>query len=93
MGVLEKYFDGEVFRIVELWTDPERRGKGLGRRLLEEMKRWVGTQDGARMYLITMKTAETVGFYERCGFTEDGGMCVMNLAEGTADISADTKGE
>lgn len=84
MGVMEKYFDGDVFRIIELWTDPDHRGEGLGRRLLEEMKSWVFGNGGVRLYLITLKTTETVGFYEHCGFAVDKGMCVMSLADDNA---------
>ena len=32
---------------------------------------------GGNVYLITKKTPETVGFYEKCGFSADGGMFVM----------------
>ena len=69
----EGYYNGEVCRIIELWTDPEHRGKGLGRQLIEEVRK----HSGCGIYLITKKTPETVGFYEKCGFAADEGMCVM----------------
>lgn len=48
------------------------------------MKSWVFGNGGVRLYLITLKTTETVGFYEHCGFAVDKGMCVMSLADDNA---------
>ena len=69
----EFYYDGVVCRIIELWTDPAYRGRGIGRRLIEEVRR----SAGGNVYLITKKTPETVGFYGKCGFSANGSMCVM----------------
>ena len=74
MGETEHYFDGKVFRIIELWTDTSCRGRGIGRRLIEEVR----TNDCGNVYLITKNTPETVGFYKKCGFVTDGDMCVMH---------------
>ena len=69
----EQYYDGEVCRIIELWTDPAHRGKGYGRALIEQVKK----RSSGGIYLMTKRTPETVGFYEKCGFSVDGSMCVM----------------
>ena len=74
MGETEHYFDGKVFRIIELWTDPSCRGRGIGRGLIEAVR----NNDCGNVYLITKNTPETVGFYRKCGFDIDGGMCVMH---------------
>ena len=41
------------------------------------MRSAAGRYEGGNVYLITKKTPETVGFYEKCGFSADDGMCVM----------------
>ena len=41
------------------------------------MRSAAGRYEGGNVYLITEKTPETVDFYEKCGFSADDGMCVM----------------
>ncbi len=50
------------------------RGKGLGRRLLNEVERRVAQAGGRRLYIETSSRPDydpTRKFYERCGYTEE----------------------
>ena len=79
MGRFEKYFDGDVFQLVELWVQPEFQGKGCAKQLLERMRSDMKELDVKRIYLLTMHGDSTEGFYKHNGFITDNGMCVMNL--------------
>ena len=51
-----------------------QRGKGLGRKLLEEAERLIAAAGGHRVYIETSNRAQylpTRGFYERCGYHEE----------------------
>lgn len=82
MGRSEKYYDKMVFQIVELWVEPRIQGHGWGKRLLDELRHFLLTVGVNRLYLITMHGESTEGFYEKCGFTTQEAMCLMQLEQG-----------
>lgn len=56
-----------------MWVDPPARGRGLGRRLVEEVASWATDRGAARLRLgVVDRAPEAVAFYERLGFTHTG---------------------
>ena len=76
LGRSEHYFDRKAFQIVELWIEPEAQRQGIGQALLDTLK---ADKPEERLYLITMKTDQTEGFYEKNGFVVQDGLCVMQM--------------
>ena len=79
LGRTEHYFDGDCFQIVELWVESCVQKQGFGNKLLDALIAALREQNVRRLYLITMRGEATEGFYQKCGFTTQEGMCVMQL--------------
>ena len=79
LGAGEQYFDGFVFRIIELWTSPEFRRKGCGRALVNELLAHLKECGYKRVYLLTMRDESTLGFYQSLGFNVDENMCMTGF--------------
>ena len=79
LGRSEHYFDGDCFQIIELWVEPRAQKQGWGKKLLDELTAILKSRNICRLYLITMRGEATEGFYQKCGFTTQEGMCVMQL--------------
>lgn len=80
LGAGEQYFDGKVFRVIELWTDNAHKRKGYARALMTELADKLREKGYKRIYLLTMRDTSTLGFYESCGFEINENMTVLDLA-------------
>ena len=80
IGAGEQYFDGMVFRVIELWTDNDYKRQGHARALMTELCRILKAENYKRIYLLTMKDTSTLGFYQSCGFETDDNMTVLDIA-------------
>ncbi len=65
------------------YVDPERRGRGLGRRLLARAEQAARERGCVGVYLDTFEESAAV-FYERCGFVRHGR--IENFPVGAARI-------
>ena len=75
--------NAHVLGIKGLVVDPSRRGRGLGRSLVDAAVREAGSR-GARRLTLRMLGPNTVarGLYEACGFTVEGVLREEFLLEG-----------
>jgi GNAT superfamily N-acetyltransferase len=56
-----------------MWIEPPARGRGLGRRLVDEVAGWATDRGARRLRLGVVGAApEVVAFYERLGFAPTG---------------------
>lgn len=55
-----------VFQVVDIAVAPEYQGRGLGRRVMEELVSWLDTNAPPSAYINLI--ASEPGFYERFGF-------------------------
>jgi ribosomal protein S18 acetylase RimI-like enzyme len=61
--------DGHRGWIYYLATDPHRRRRGIGRKLVEAAQAWLKTREIPKLQLIIRETnTDVVRFYERIGF-------------------------
>ncbi|SCX91393.1 GNAT family N-acetyltransferase [Desulfoluna spongiiphila] len=72
---LESRFQSDVngFEIEKLYVHSPFQGRGIGRKLLAEIKE----QFGDRFWLYTWVRNKSVGFYEKCGFKNIGSYSFM----------------
>ncbi len=65
-----KFFDNFA-EVKRMWVDPERRGEGLGRRILEELENVAAEAGYSRIRLDTHDSLdEAKGLYLRAGYRE-----------------------
>ena len=69
VGIARIVGDGRiVFFIKDVVVDPERKGQGLGRMLMESMLAYIRQNACQNAYVGLMATPGTEGFYEHFGF-------------------------
>jgi GNAT superfamily N-acetyltransferase len=65
--------DAELFHVYSMWVAPERRGTGLGARLLSELEAWFVTAGGREAELSVTNAAPVAArLYARAGYEPDG---------------------
>jgi GNAT superfamily N-acetyltransferase len=76
VGLVSAFRDEEaanVFEVVGMWVAPEARGRGVGRRLLEEIETWIASCGGIEVRLAVTNVATAArGLYESVGYVPDG---------------------
>jgi GNAT superfamily N-acetyltransferase len=76
IGLVSAFRDeeaAEVFEIVGMWVAPEARGRGLGRRLLDEIEDWIQGCGGVEIRLsVTNVAIAARRLYEAAGYEPDG---------------------
>lgn len=78
MGRGQQYFDGVHFEILEFCVSRDMQGQGIGGRMLNEFTEYLHEQGICNIYLLTMKGANTEGFYQKNGFKTNQDMCLMS---------------
>lgn len=68
LGNHEYYYDGMHFNIKEFCVDHSKKGKGIGRKLLEEFTIRLKDMGIDNIYLWTSRTDMTEGFYKKNGY-------------------------
>jgi ribosomal protein S18 acetylase RimI-like enzyme len=59
--------------VYAMWVQPDARGAGVGRALLDEVETWARDRGSERLRLDVTETNEAARrFYEACGFRETG---------------------
>jgi GNAT superfamily N-acetyltransferase len=71
MGAGYGYEPGRLM-VVAMWTAPAWRGRGIGRRILDEVVAWGLTQDLSVDLWVEDRNVAARTFYERYGFVADG---------------------
>ena len=76
LGLVSAFRDDaerEVFDVFGMWVAPAVRRTGLGRRLLEEIERWIAASGGTEVRLsVTNAATPAQRLYESAGYEPDG---------------------
>ena len=71
-GFLDEH-DVDKVHLISMWVAPPHRGKGVGRILVDEIRRWAEGRGGRVLRLtVTSNNDLAVQFYERNGFKKTG---------------------
>lgn len=74
---------GLFFQVVDVAVLPEHQKKGLGARIIQALKSWLGEHAPSGAYVQLIADEGTTGFYEKYGFRvrmpEDSGMSFMTM--------------
>lgn len=66
-----KEFEADVLEVKRMYTVPERRGRGLGGRLLHELEQWAAEDGYATIVLETgRRQPEAIGMYTKQGYLQ-----------------------
>jgi ribosomal protein S18 acetylase RimI-like enzyme len=68
LGWKERWVQGWVFHIKEMCVAEQRRGRGIGSRLLSELEQLFSAEGVKSAYLETGNVAPARGFYEKRGY-------------------------
>jgi ribosomal protein S18 acetylase RimI-like enzyme len=73
-GMLDTAHPEGVADLISVWVDPDYRGRGLGRRLVEQVAAWARGRAVRRLELwVTEGNTAAIELYSRCGFRVIGG--------------------
>lgn len=69
-GCFRPMADTDAIEIKRMFVEPPLRGKGVAKRILQELEHWAG-EDGFLMARLEtgIKQPEAIGLYERMGYT------------------------
>jgi ribosomal protein S18 acetylase RimI-like enzyme len=70
VGIAGAFREGSICNVISMWTDPQRRGGGIGRALLEAAVTFAG--DGEIVLSVTEGNDAARRLYERFGFVATG---------------------
>lgn len=80
--------DPALFHVYAMWVAPEARGRGLGRRLLDELESWMRLSGGKTSHLsVTTEAAAAHRLYESAGYVPDGEVEESRHTPGVLHIS------
>ena len=77
IGNIETYFLGDHYYLKELFVDPKAQGKGIGQQIMKRVKAELAGLEVPMISLYTMNEGPQVTFYEKQGFQQVAGMCMM----------------
>lgn len=78
LGNHEYYYDGMHFQIKEFCVDDSLRGQGIGSKLFEEFLNRLKQRQIQKVYLLTLKSNVTEGFYLKKGFEANKNIILMD---------------
>ena len=73
-----KPFRGRLdFEILELFVLPDFQGKGLGRKLVEELEQSLTSDEHGVVHLLTSRDSSSEKFYEKLNYERNDRLCFM----------------
>lgn len=73
VGIVAGFRDGDLVELVSMWTGPEARRRGVGRRLVDAVVGWAGASGATRVELwVTRGNDDAQRLYAAAGFTVTG---------------------
>lgn len=69
-GVIARTWTQRLVQLRQMWIEDDHAGRGLGRRLLEDVARRLETEGAEQLILHARQPV--LGFYRKCGFREEG---------------------
>lgn len=78
VGCFQQWFDGKVYEIKELYAQKERRGQGLGTKIISELSLRLEEKDVNSIWLITAEGDKTEKFYINNGYKKAEKMILMS---------------
>lgn len=73
---------GDYGLLDDMFVDPELRGRGIGRQLMDELKQQLAQRKVIAIALFTQGNSRAAGFYRTYGFQEDPNLRFMLLGLG-----------
>ena len=90
-GIVAAYRDDaevHLYHVIAMWVDPESRGRGLGRQLLQAIEDWIVESRGTSVQLEVADAAEAASrLYESAGYMPDGQQSPSPHTSGVTHIS------
>ncbi len=77
LGYQEQWFDGVQFYLKEMFVHPTFQRRGIGTRMLQELKGTLGDRGVRKIYLLTERDGAAAGFYGAQGFYTSPRMAMM----------------
>jgi ribosomal protein S18 acetylase RimI-like enzyme len=72
-GFLEETEEGSSVELLSMWVEPSYRGRGLGRRLVEQVMTWARARGAGGVGLwVTESNTAAITLYRRCSFARTG---------------------
>jgi ribosomal protein S18 acetylase RimI-like enzyme len=88
VGIVGTYVEDDGNRwLISMWTDPERRGEGVGRALVETVAAFARAAGSSELLLeVTLGNDSALALYRACGFEETGSGRPHSDGEPTRDM-------
>ncbi|MFW5804294.1 MAG: GNAT family N-acetyltransferase [bacterium] len=78
IGNIEHFYNGNYFHLKEIFIDVECQRKGIGKKILNELKSLLLLEKVKSILLFTAERSEPQMFYKANGFSLDNKMCLMS---------------
>jgi len=73
IGMIAGHDEGERVALLSMWVEPERRGAGLGKALIQSLLRWTAAKSVHEMYLfVGERNVPARALYASMGFAPTG---------------------
>jgi len=68
LGRMFGYIESDIFKIEGIFLEPEARGKGIGKDIIQQLEEYA-LQEGCRIVLLETPTSSAPQFYEKLGYS------------------------